>query len=360
MQCPVKQNQKTKPKKIKKPEKVSGGAEKKGALSSPVFKNFKAGALVQSLLDNPPPSIAVALSGGPDSMALLYLLSQLAVCPVHAITIDHGLRKNSAAEAEQVARWVKDWPNVHHHILKWTGKKPEANIMERARDARYALLEKWCRKKSVGQLWLGHNRTDQAETFLFRLAKGSGLDGLGGIQACSFYQDTNLALMRPLLDVSKDDLLTFCRTHKIPHVKDPSNENPKFARIRLRQALPVLEAEGLSEKRLAVTAQRLSRARAALDYYTAQLFDHSVTLAKNRASIKLTALTGAPEEIRTRVIRRVLAELSGVGHGPRLETLEDRLSTFFAAGGAAKRFTLGGFLFSQDVKKDIFLIMREL
>lgn len=304
--------------------------------------------------------IAVAVSGGPDSMALLYLLSQAAGrTKIHALTFDHDLRPESGGEANQVGKWVKDWPNVEHHILKWKGDKPETAIMENARDARYAQMAKWCAKHDVGELWLGHHQTDQAETFLFRLAKGSGLDGLGAMAERQPYAKTGLLLLRPMLNVSKKDIEAFCKARKIPHVIDPTNHNLKYARSRLRQALPVLEAEGLSENRLAATIHRLGRARQALDYYADKLARQAVILGEDQSSIKMKPLLAAPMETRIRVIRRALDTMDGGGYGPRLDRLEELLENFFADIDQAKRFTIGRYLFSHERKQGLFIIRRE-
>jgi tRNA(Ile)-lysidine synthase len=305
-------------------------------------------------------SIAVALSGGPDSMALLYLLSHHSkIKTIYALTIDHGLRKESAQEAKTVGEWVGDWPKVDHHIIRWTGQKPKAAIMENARAARYKLMHKFCAAHDVKKLFLGHNETDQAETFLFRLAKGSGIDGLGAMCTEQVFENTDLVLLRPLLGVPKTELQAFCTMHKIPHVQDPTNQNMDYARARLRHALPVLEEEGLSVKRLARTAKRLASARDALDHYTDRLLRSAMVMEKEKIVFKLSALRRAPVEIRIRAIRRSLSLLETDGYGPRLERLEDLLEHVFADLPDAKRFTLGGFIFTPDLKRERFTIIRE-
>lgn len=318
------------------------------------------------LLARPPHAIAVAVSGGPDSMALLHLLSQLVAqqkkktkTEIHALTFDHGLRAESADEARQVGAWVAGWPQVTHHILKWTGAKPGNAIMEGARDARYGKLSNWCRKHAVNELWLGHHATDQAETFLFRLAKGSGLDGLCVMGERQPYADTPMLLVRPLLSLDKSSIESYCDDMGIPYVRDPSNQDLKYARSRLRQSLPVLENEGLSEARLAATARRLTRARDALDFYAGKIMRNAVTINKDDAVIKMAALRNAPAEMRIRVIRRVTDEMGAGKYGPRLDRLEMLVDDFFADLDQAKRFTLGGFLFSYDRKKDGFSIHRQ-
>lgn len=330
-----------------------------------VQRSFRQAQSVRALLDHPPQAIAVAVSGGPDSMALFFLLQNILTTDtqIHALTFDHDLRADSAAEAEQVGAWLADWPHVHHHILKWTGPKPDSAVMEGARDARYGKIARWCARNGVTQLWLGHHQTDQAETFLFRLAKGSGLDGLCLMSEYQPYADTDMMLVRPLLNLGKAEIEAFCDEKEIPYIRDPSNVNMKFARARLRQSLPVLEAEGLSEDRLAGTARRLGRAREALDFYTNKVMQKAVVCEAQQASIKMKALLDAPEEIRLRVIRHVLLAMEGGGYGPRLDRLESLLDDFFAGlaqgPGHAKRFTLGGYLFSYNRKEDAFLIVRQ-
>jgi len=293
-------------------------------------------------------------------MALLYLLAHhTQVKTIYALTIDHGLRAESALEAKRVGEWVGDWPRVEHHIIKWTGAKPKAAIMENARAARYRLMQKFCAGHKVKKLFLGHNETDQAETFLFRLAKGSGIDGLGAMRMEQGFEDTELTLMRPLLGVSKPDLQGFCDTYKIPHATDPTNINMDYARARLRQSLPVLEEEGLSVKRLARTAKRLAAARDALDHFTEKLLRSAMTVEKGKVVFRLPSLKKAPLEIRIRAIRQSLSALESDGYGPRLERLEDLLEKVFGNLPEAKRFTLGGFIFTPDVKRDRFVISRE-
>ncbi|MDB5490579.1 MAG: tilS [Micavibrio sp.] len=293
-------------------------------------------------------------------MALLYLLSHHTdVKTIYTLTIDHGLRPDSAGEAKAVGEWVRDWPRVEHHILKWSGAKPKVAVMENARAARYRLLQKFCTAQGLKKLFLGHNETDQAETFLFRLAKGSGLDGLGAMRAEQKFEGTGLLLLRPLLGVSKAELQNFCDAHKIPHVTDPTNINMGYARARLRHSLPVLEEEGLSARRLARTAKRLGAARDALDHYAAKLLRSAMVVERGRIVFRLPALKRAPMEIRIRAIRQSLAVLESDGYGPRLDRLEDLLDHVFASLANAKSFTLGGFIFTPDHKRDLFIIARE-
>ncbi len=309
-------------------------------------------------------ALAVAVSGGPDSMALLHQLStqasrQKKKIRIHALTVDHGLRPESATEAIAVGVWVKDWPLVTHHVLQWKGRKPATAIQERAREKRYELMVGFCAAHGIERLYLAHHQTDQAETFLFRLAKGSGLDGLAGMGAEVRYKDTDLLLCRPFLNLSKAEIESYCAGHGIPFVQDRSNENRDYARVRLRQSLPVLEREGLSEKRLATTAARLQRAREALDFYAREIMESALVVKGDTASLRLENLVSAPEEIRIRVVRKVIADLGADGYGPRLERLETLLGAAFADPAKATPFTLGGFIFSCRAKAGVFTIRKE-
>lgn len=294
-------------------------------------------------------ALAVAVSGGPDSMALLWLAAQAGRGAVHALTVDHALRPDSAAEAAQVGRWAAGWPGVIHTVLTRDTIAP-GRVMERAREDRYALMAAYCRAHGIGALLTAHHRDDQAETFLFRLAKGSGIDGLAGMAAETAY-DGRLMLRRPLLSFSKERLIATCDDNEIPFVRDPTNVNPAFARSRLRAAMDVLGAEGLNTKRLATTALRLRRAREALEHYAARAFV-AATIAHDEDRITLDAaiLQGEPCETQRRVLTVAMTALrtpdAARGYGPRMETLEELSAGLFAAD-VFPRASLGGFLFSR-------------
>jgi tRNA(Ile)-lysidine synthase len=296
------------------------------------------------------PAVAVALSGGPDSMALCWLLSQWAEkenVQVHALTVDHGLRAESAAEAAQVGAWVKDWPRVTHAVLK-IDLPGDTRIMENARAARYEILSAYCREHSISRIFTAHHQDDQAETFLFRLAKGSGLDGLAAMRRETRYSET-LTILRPLLDKPKENLVAFCRAQKIPYVEDPSNSNDDYARPRLRKSSEILAAEGLTAKRLAVTASRLARARDALEHYADESY-RAVLLEKTPDKIMLdhAPLSRAPAETRLRVLLQAHREIAPADdYGPRREKMEALAESIFASG-PFRRQTLGGCVFSRD------------
>ncbi len=314
---------------------------------------------MQSLIlpDSDGTKIAVALSGGADSMALAHMLAhRKPSIHIHALTVDHGLRPDSAAEAASVAKWVSKWPALTHTILNWSGKKPATGIMDAARKARYRLMADYCRKGGITHLALAHHGDDQAETFFMRVAHGSGLDGLAGMKPLQPYNDA-LTLWRPLLGYGHDDLVAYCRAHKIKWVEDPSNSNEAYTRARLRN---VLAQEGFSPKRLGTTLARIDRAQAALKTLAARLGQAAL---KSRTATQyvydLSLLRAEPFELVLRVLRDAIETLGRRGaYGPRLDRLE-----VLAAGllGSPQKtaVTLGGCVLRVDPARMTLKILCE-
>jgi len=306
--------------------------------------------------------VGTAVSGGPDSMVLLWLLSQHAVAKdfsIHAYTVDHGLRVESAEEARKVCAWVKDWPRVTHSILKWEGDKPETRILEEARAARYALMAQEMKNAGAQYLFIAHHQDDQAETFLIRLAKGSGLDGLSCMRSAQ-PTEHGITLLRPLLDVSKEELIALARENSIPYVEDPTNKNEDYLRPRLRAAKAALEEEGLTAKRLATTAARMARARDALDDLSHDLF--TMALVEQSAEgfvFDYKTLHAAHEELALRVILSAMDKIHPEpGYGPRMERAENLLERILREPGF-RGATLGGCIFAIDPKNERLWIRKE-
>lgn len=272
-------------------------------------------------------TIAIGVSGGGDSMALAHMLCMWAVEHkrfAHLLTVNHNLRPESAAEAEQVGAWVADFPASSHHILKWDhSSRPETALMERARTARYDLMAAYCKAHDIKTLVVAHHADDQLETFLFRLAKGSGLDGLSGMDEATQYN--NMVLYRPLLHVTHDDLIAYCKYHNLSWIEDPSNQNNDFARPRLRKAL---EAEGLNAKRLVKTLDRLKRGKQALDEMAESAFA-CVCEDDSGQSLDWCHLSSYPLDIRIRVVQKALMRhgKSESSYPPKLERVEDIIDT---------------------------------
>jgi tRNA(Ile)-lysidine synthase len=316
--------------------------------------------LLEKILKNKPVSVAVGVSGGPDSMALAKLLGLWAKkndVMLHALTVDHGLRRESAKEAQQVGKILKSW-SLRHEILRWKGKKPKTRLMEEARAARYALIADYCQANKIKHLFLAHHQDDQAETFLFRLAKGSGLDGLAAMKKTQVLS-ASLTALRPLLEIPKEQLVATCKKHKIAYIKDPSNETERFARPRLRKSWKILEEEGLSSKRLAVTAARLERARAGLDEIAGKAFiKNAITKETARIAFKKKLLT-EPEEIAFRVLLQAIRYLrTEESYLPRMERIEQLFGDLRSSQPFRKR-TLGGLVFERNDKKGVLIISLE-
>lgn len=264
-------------------------------------------------------TIAVACSGGADSMALTMLAAEW--CKRHgrsliALTVDHGLRGDSASEADQVGRWLAA-KGIEHTVLRWEGQKPQSNIQEAARKARYKLMASFLKGRGIKHLLVAHTLEDQAETFLLRLARGSGVDGL----SCMSHESNlfGLTVHRPLLQTHKRDLISYLRTHKQPFINDPSNQNMAFDRIKIRKAMPVLEALGLTSNRLAATAKNMSRARAFLEEKANQHWHAQVQIFPEGYALYQPAK--ASEELNLRIMARLITEIGGDETKPRLADL---------------------------------------
>ncbi len=327
--------------------------------------NAEFARLIEALA--PASRVAVACSGGADSLAVTLLAAEWARATgreIVALTVDHGLRAESAAEAAATHAWLAA-RGIAHHILSWAGPKPKANRAALAREARYRLLSTFCRGQRIPDLLLAHHREDQAETFLLRLGRGSGVDGLAGM-APQTARD-GIRLLRPLLAVPQARLKATLRAVGQTWIEDPSNADPASARVRLRGLAPVLAAEGLTAGRLAATAARMGRVRAALEGMTDRLLAAAVTLdPAGFCRLDPAAFRDAPEEIGLRALSRLLLTVSGVPHPARLKRLERLygvLTGSTSQGGATlQRCRLlarrGGVLICREVRDLLTLALR--
>jgi tRNA(Ile)-lysidine synthase len=289
------------------------------------------------------PRVAVAVSGGGDSMALALLAAAWSKSrggDIVALTVDHGLRPEAAAEARQVGRWLEPH-DIAHRILRWRpSAAPASGIQAAAREARYRLLTECCRRRGILHLALAHQQEDQAETFLLRLDRGSGLDGLASMAPVA--ERDGVRLIRPLLPVPRARLRATLRGLRQPWIDDPSNENPAHARIRMRRLLPVLAADGVDAARLAETAAHLGRARAAFDDRVAALLAAAAApFPAGYILLDPAPLRDAPAEVSLRALARCLVTVGGGGYGPRRERLE-RLHAAIRAGALGGGATLAG------------------
>jgi tRNA(Ile)-lysidine synthase len=213
------------------------------------------------------PAIVLAVSGGPDSVALMWLAARwrrtLARGPrLVAVTVDHGLRAEAKAEARDVKRLARAL-DLPHRTMRWTGAKPKTGLPAAARAARYRLLAQAARASGATHILTAHTRDDQAETLLMRLLRGSGIAGLAAMARQS--ERDGVLLARPFLYVSKSQLIATLKKAKLGFADDPTNRDPSFTRSRLRTLMPVLAAEGGDTRNLARLASRLARANQAVE-----------------------------------------------------------------------------------------------
>lgn len=268
------------------------------------------------------PHLAVAVSGGGDSMALVLLADDWARSQggrITALTVDHGLRANSASEAAQVGKWLQA-KGIAHTILSWTGPKPGTGVQQAAREVRYALMSAWCRDQGVLHLALAHNMEDQAETYLMRLGRGSGADGLAAMSECVELLDVRL--LRPLLDVPREDLRNLLEAAGQDWIDDPSNLNTAYARIRVRALLSPLAGAGVTAERLAQAAARYGLARVTLENQTARLLAECAgVFPAGCGYLKIDLVLAADREIAYRALSRMISCIGGRRFGPSVEKL---------------------------------------
>jgi len=304
------------------------------------------------------PCIAIACSGGRDSMALTLLMREWATArggAAMALIVDHALRPESASEAKLVAAWLES-RGIASQILCRTGAAPTGDLQATARAARYRLLSQWCAASQCLHLAIGHHLEDQAETFLLRLARGSGVDGLAAMAPVS--ESRTMRMLRPLLPVPSQRLgATLARFGMRDPIDDPSNRDPAFARVRMRGLASSLAGEGMTARRLAGTAARMARARHALEGAVAGLLAQAATLhAAGYCVLETAPLRAAPPETALRALARVLSCIGGRDYPPRLERLE-RLHGWIMGRDSGRGRTLGGCRVIQ--RKTALLICRE-
>jgi len=295
----------------------------------------------------PPWPGTVAVSGGGDSLALMHLLRDWAKAQRRALpivlTVDHKLQPRSTANARRVLVWAKN-AGLKAFVLTWTGAKPESDIEAEARTTRYRLMGDWCKTNGIGALYAGHTRDDQAETFLLRLARGSGLDGLAAMRAVSPYPNAvygDLRIVRPLIDLERDALRADLTARGQEWFEDPMNNDPRFSRVRIRAALETLGVAGLTSARIADAAAHLGRAREALDAVTAAVLRRACRTEGDTILVEAGALRAAPREVGLRALAQLLMGVSGQSYRPRFERLE-RLFDAIAEDGLGAGRTLHG------------------
>ncbi len=288
------------------------------------------------------PAVALAVSGGADSLAMLYLVAQWQSClkrrvysaqaesqiqkipKIHVLSVDHGLRKAGAEEAKAVVGQAKEL-GFQAQVLVWEGESPKTSVQEKARNARYWLCGGYCVRHDISIMLTAHQREDQVETFLMRLARGSGVDGLSSIG--QQVRMKGLIVCRPLLDVGKQELKDYLSALDVQWAEDPSNENCDYERVRVRQNIGVLESLNIGGNAVALSVQRLARARKALEFSAMQLYHDEVLFDPAPLfSFRQDVLENVPEELVIRLLGIILAKMPFSAKSPELAKVERLVS----------------------------------
>jgi tRNA(Ile)-lysidine synthase len=297
------------------------------------------------------PALVIAVSGGPDSTALLVLAARWRAAlgsgpTLLAVTIDHAMRPEAAREARAVKR-LAGRLGVRHRTLRWTGPKPATGLQEAAREVRYGLLVVAARAVGAGHVLAAHTLDDQAETVLIRMARGSGMSGL-----CAMARETSLhglRLVRPLIGLPKARLIATLAAVGLAFADDPSNRDPRFTRSRLRQIMPMLAQEGLDATRLAQLARRLRRAEATIEAAVdaaASAVSPGTWVEGGPVLIDAEKFSRLPAEAALRLLGRAVAWTGdeGLVELGKLEALLEALQAARASAGGRLRRTLAGAL----------------
>ncbi|WP_276206155.1 tRNA lysidine(34) synthetase TilS [Thioclava sp. F42-5] len=268
-----------------------------------------------------PRRVGVAVSGGSDSMATLALLA--AHFEVAAVTVDHGLRAEAAEEAAFVGRFCAD-RGISHTILRWDGASAEGNLMDAARRARLGLIGAWAGSTGISHVALGHTADDQAETFLMRLAREAGLEGLSGMRPR--FEAEGVTWHRPFLTQTREALRDYLRRQGIAWVDDPSNENERFDRVKARQALGTLKSLGVDAQAIAGVTTNLASANAALHRLLMAEVERHVSEQSGDLLIDATGFSVMDPELQRRLIVAALRWISGADYAPRAAKVQTLLA----------------------------------
>ncbi len=301
---------------------------------------------------------AVAISGGPDSIALAYLSKCFSI--IHKVKfyyfiVDHRLRNDSSIEAKKVQSILRKF-KINCKILIWKGKKPTTSIQSTARKKRYSLLINECNKNKIKNLLIGHHIDDLYENFLLRLLRGSGLKGLTSMDKFSREEKNNIKILRPLINVKKIELQEIAKIVFNFYVEDPSNQNENFKRIRIRKLIKTLQSEGFDEKKLKLTINNLKLTNNAINYYVEDNIKKN-TFYKTKKNIFLLKKNFfiQPKEIIFRSLSDVLRKISMRYYSPRGKTITNAISRINSKN--FKRTTLGGCLIEKV--SESLIISRE-
>ncbi len=303
-------------------------------------------------------SFAVAVSGGPDSLALSYLAKCYAIkhkCKMIILIVDHKLRKESSKEARDVLK-IMSKIGLKSKILTWNSKKPVKNIQAIARENRFRLLIKSCKLLSLKYLLLGHHSDDLYENFFIRLFRGSGLKGL-----VSLGENTDdfkgISILRPLINLNKNDLIYISKKIFNTYLTDPYNLNIKYKRSRIRKLIPELKKEGLDLKKLELTIKNLKSSDYAINYYVRKNIENNSKLLIDRnCCILREKFFSEPIEITLRSFVLILSQISGRYYPPRGKNIVLAIENLNS--GKVKKMTIGGCVI-EKIKRSVMIFKEK-
>lgn len=278
-------------------------------------------AIADTVGSNPPERLGVAVSGGGDSIALLSAMAQYAdreSIELQVITIDHGLRAESRREAAVVTDLCLKL-GLNHHVEYWTGWDGTGNLQAEARAGRYALMADWAYANQISQIALAHTADDQAETVLMRLARAAGVDGLSAMSRSSVRD--GITWLRPFLGTKRATLRLYLQASGRQWIDDPSNSDRQFDRVRVRDALTVLETLGITVDALCDVAQHQREARQALDWQSFLIARDLVEIEAGAVVMALNRFRAQPVEVKRRLLVHAIRWLNGGTYAPRRATI---------------------------------------
>ena len=296
----------------------------------------------------------VGVSGGPDSLALSYITNSLknkSKFKFFFALVDHGIRKNSNTEALKVKDLLKNH-KIKLEILR-NKKKIKNNIQKNARDIRYQLLEGFCKKKKAKSLLMAHHQDDQVETFLIRLSRGSGVEGLSSMQEMTTLR-SGIRLIRPLLEFNKKTLKNIAKQAFGKVFNDPSNVNKKYLRTNIRSLKSNLVNKGINIEKIVRSIKNLASTKEALDFYVLRSMKKFVKFEKNSTILNLVQFQKEPQEIRFRIINDIVKKRSNSYYPPRSKKVINLINGF--KNNRLKKCTLGGCIFER--KKACYMYQK--
>ena len=287
--------------------------------------------------------IGVAISGGPDSLALAFLAKCYFLTnklDSKFFIVDHKIRKESSKEAKLVRLFLKKF-HINCEILNWHGKKPHSNIQGIARNKRYALLKNACKKNDIKHLLVGHHIDDLYENFFIRLLRGSGLRGLSSFGEAIKEEKNNILILRPLINFEKKELIYISKNVFKFFIEDPSNQNFIFQRIRIRKLILELNKEGFDKKKLDLTIKNLKSADSAINFYVEKNIQNNAKFIKQKNIYILNKFFfNQSEEVIFRSISSILKLVSGRYYSSRGKSILDAI--YNIKSNKVKKLTLGG------------------